>query len=211
MQTFLPYPHFLKSAEALDKVRLNKQITEVKQILQALRGDTKAYRNHPATLMWRDYTDSLCLYGKACYQVWGKPHKAYEYIEEAYKGYPRDPWWLGISEIHQTHQSRLNHKGNVDVLRSRFKNKQEYEDFKQDLYNVTGVMLPKHWYEITPYQESVASAYSRRPATKLNPYHFHISPRYAYIWPTPDGDFKTKINNKWRRWYTGDSLPVIGE
>jgi hypothetical protein len=198
------------SAQSLDKVRLNKQITEVKQILQALRGDTKAYRNHPATLMWQGYTDSLCLYGKACYEAWGKPHKAYAYIEDAYKGRPIEPWWLYTLSLHFTHQSRLNHKGKVDVLRSRFRSKEEYEDFKMGLYMKTGVKMPKHWYEITPRQEEAASYYAPGVAAKLNPYHFDISSHYAYIWPTPDGGFKTKRFKHWEEWKIGEPLPIIG-
>ena len=44
VNTFLPYPDFVKSAKALDYKRLGKQRVEAWQILRALRGEkiTKA-------------------------------------------------------------------------------------------------------------------------------------------------------------------------
>ena len=44
----------LETAMALDKRRLNRQIQEVKVILDALNGK-KAWSNHPATLQYRGY------------------------------------------------------------------------------------------------------------------------------------------------------------
>lgn len=45
----------LETAYALDPKRFNKQMIEARQILAALRGDTKAWSNHPCTLMYRDH------------------------------------------------------------------------------------------------------------------------------------------------------------
>lgn len=42
----------LETAMALDKVRLNKQIIETYQILSAIHGETKAWANHPVTIMY---------------------------------------------------------------------------------------------------------------------------------------------------------------
>ena len=45
----------LETAMVLDKKRLNKQIIECKQILKALKGETKAWANHPCTIQYRGY------------------------------------------------------------------------------------------------------------------------------------------------------------
>lgn len=51
----------LETAKVLDKRRLNKQIIECRQILNAING-AKAWRNHPVVLQYRDYVDWLKLY-----------------------------------------------------------------------------------------------------------------------------------------------------
>ena len=51
----------LETAMALDKKRLNKQIIENNQILNAIYG-RKAWRNHPCTLQYKDLTAWLCAY-----------------------------------------------------------------------------------------------------------------------------------------------------
>jgi hypothetical protein len=43
----------LETAMALDAKRLNKQIIEGNQIMKAIVGETKAWANHPCTLMYR--------------------------------------------------------------------------------------------------------------------------------------------------------------
>lgn len=51
----------LETAMALDKRRLNKQIIECGQILDALKG-AKAWRNHPCVLQYRGYEKWLTAY-----------------------------------------------------------------------------------------------------------------------------------------------------
>lgn len=51
----------LETAQALDKRRLNKQIVECKQILDALDG-AKAWSNHPCVLQYRGHKEWLRLY-----------------------------------------------------------------------------------------------------------------------------------------------------
>ena len=51
----------LETAMALDKRRLNKQIIECQQILDALNG-AKAWSNHPCTLQYRDHCEWLYAY-----------------------------------------------------------------------------------------------------------------------------------------------------
>lgn len=59
----------LETAQILDKKRLNRQIQEVKVILDALNG-AKAWSNHPCVLQYRESILWLCNYMKCldCYQ-----------------------------------------------------------------------------------------------------------------------------------------------
>ena len=65
MQTFLPSGDYLFSSFALDNKRLNKQILECYQILKVLSTDGKAWRNHPAVLMWEGHEGQLYTYAMA--------------------------------------------------------------------------------------------------------------------------------------------------
>lgn len=49
----------LETAQALDRLRLNKQIVECTQILDAISGTKKAWSNHPCTIQYRNYVDWL--------------------------------------------------------------------------------------------------------------------------------------------------------
>lgn len=51
----------LETAQCLDKLRLNKQILECRQILDALNG-AKAWKNHPCVLQYRGYEKWLGYY-----------------------------------------------------------------------------------------------------------------------------------------------------
>lgn len=62
MQTFLPSGSSLYAAMALDNKRLNKQILEGYQILKVLATNGKAWRNHPAVLMWEGHEGALVKY-----------------------------------------------------------------------------------------------------------------------------------------------------
>ena len=59
MQVFVPYPEPIKVARCLDPRRLNKQIIECKQILDAINGTGKGWFNHPVTKMYRDHSEWL--------------------------------------------------------------------------------------------------------------------------------------------------------
>lgn len=52
----------LETATALDNRRLNKQIIECQQILDALSGEKKGWRNHPCVLQYRGYEKWLEIY-----------------------------------------------------------------------------------------------------------------------------------------------------
>lgn len=62
MQTFLSEPTFRASAQALDSKRLNKQLLEGRQMLNALAGNQKGFVNHPATLMWKGHEHAFMSY-----------------------------------------------------------------------------------------------------------------------------------------------------
>lgn len=62
MNTFLPEADFAESAAILDSLRLNKQIVETKQILDAING-AEAWAHHPIVTMWRNYVPALLYYG----------------------------------------------------------------------------------------------------------------------------------------------------
>jgi hypothetical protein len=55
MQVFVPYPSPIDVAKCLDQKRLRKQIIECEQILNAISGDSQAWRNHPATNTYEPY------------------------------------------------------------------------------------------------------------------------------------------------------------
>lgn len=66
----------LETAKALDKLRLNKQIIECRQILDALNG-AKAWSNHPCVLQYRGYEFWLkCYLSCLCYVKWGEIEQA---------------------------------------------------------------------------------------------------------------------------------------
>ena len=52
----------LDTAVILDRRRLNKQIIECQQILNAIDGKTKSWANHPCTIQYRDNVKWLIAY-----------------------------------------------------------------------------------------------------------------------------------------------------
>jgi hypothetical protein len=113
MQTFLPYPDFQRSVRVLDFRRLGKQRIETFQILNILldRTETKGWRNHPVTRMWRGYAWALQLY---------QNHTLAEWVQRGYKNTMRfeevvesqvimPPWWGDVA-FHRSHRSNLLRK-----------------------------------------------------------------------------------------------------
>ena len=73
MQTFLPYADFEKSAQVLDRLRLNKQAIEVTQLIHAMRWPDEAPKSivgHPCKQMWDGYMPALLRYGWVCRMEW---------------------------------------------------------------------------------------------------------------------------------------------
>ena len=150
VNTFLPYPDFKKSAKALDYRRLGKQRVEAWQVLNALRGQTKGWVNHPITKMWRGHERALCEYGIAICDEW---------IKRGYKDTMRErfiaihselpdtglPLWLGDKAVHRSHKSNLKRK--------------DSDHYKFEVPND----LPYIWVDrVTNYDNCVAVWYAER-------------------------------------------------
>lgn len=146
VNTFLPYPSFVRSAHVLDRARLGRQRTEVVMILRALHGESRGYVNHPAAVMWRGYEAALVDYGIAVCNEWeSRGHHDtqrthicdYFPMRNRYETIgPRElkhlgllPWWFGWRHFHRSHRSNLYRKDPM-----------WYEDFAED-----GPDLPYVW------------------------------------------------------------------
>lgn len=111
MQTFLPYPDFAASAKVLDYRRLGKQRVEAYQLLRAINGETKGWRNHPAAVMWTGYEPALHMYAREMCKEWiGRGYadtmlNRFEIHEEF-----EMPPWVGNEALHASHRSNLLRK-----------------------------------------------------------------------------------------------------
>ena len=128
VQTFLPFPGFLASAEALDQRRLGKQRVETVQVLRGLTRPGYGWRHHPAVKMWHGYREALVRYGLDMAAVWcatgradttaatlvtdlvaaGGPDLIRTQEELAAAG--ELPPWLGDDAVHLSHRSALMRK-----------------------------------------------------------------------------------------------------
>lgn len=67
----------LDTAKNLDRRRLNKQIIECQQILNAIDGKTKSWSNHPCTIQYKKYKEWLIAYMHCLKAFYNKDiHKA---------------------------------------------------------------------------------------------------------------------------------------
>ncbi|MEM0465914.1 MAG: pyrimidine dimer DNA glycosylase/endonuclease V [Candidatus Pacearchaeota archaeon] len=112
MQTFLPYPDIEKSLKCLDSKRLGKQRVEAHQILNILlnRTKTRAWRNHPAVKMWRNYVNALKLYFNKSIEIWISRGYKNNMKFERIRGKIVFPKWFGNDKFHSTHRSNLLRK-----------------------------------------------------------------------------------------------------
>ena len=126
MQTFLPYPDFIESAEVLDKKRCWKQVVEAKQIISALSHiqecpkDKIPWSNHPAVRMWEGHIPELKAYFNCFLSVVINKHKVKTNYQLFYDFSPRlrvhdsyvleMPWWLGNPDFHRAMRARLIEK-----------------------------------------------------------------------------------------------------
>lgn len=121
MQTFLPYPSFIKSAKCLDYRRLGKQRVECYQLLRVLlfESKSKGWRNHPAALMWKGYELALAYYGYAICNEWIS-RKYRDSLQPKFKNYITSlisrgykfelPSFIGNNKFHASHRSNLLRK-----------------------------------------------------------------------------------------------------
>lgn len=111
MQTFLPLPDMGESVKVLDNKRLGKQRVEALQILNALQGKSRGWRNHPAVRMWEGYEDALSTYHNLCILEWVyRGFRNNMRLMEEVGGHPVMPDWFGIPEFHASHRSNLLRK-----------------------------------------------------------------------------------------------------
>jgi hypothetical protein len=128
MQTFLPYNDFTHSVQVLDYRRLGKQRVETFQVLNVLleRTDTRGWRNHPVTRMWRGYEESLKLYQNITILEWiGRGYKNNMKMEDVNANELVFPEWFGNTDFHRSHRSNL--------LRKNFNYYSEFFDEPTDL------------------------------------------------------------------------------
>jgi hypothetical protein len=124
VQTFLPYAGFDASAAVLDDARLGKQRVETLQILRALVFPSyKGWKNHPATRMWRGFTQGLVSYGIAMCDEWerrGHADAVRTSLLQFAGGSARSqeellvagllPPWTGLPDLHVSHRAALARK-----------------------------------------------------------------------------------------------------
>ena len=127
LQTFLPFPDFAASAQALDQRRLGKQRVEALQVLRGLTTPGYGWRHHPAVRMWRGHEEALGTYGVTICRAWFARGFAdtcelqlREELARVGVVAPRNqeelaaagalPPWLGDPALHRSHQSSLVRK-----------------------------------------------------------------------------------------------------
>jgi hypothetical protein len=110
MQTFLPYEDFNQSLSCLDYRRLGKQRVEAKQILNALLGESKGWRNHPATKMWAGFEPALMQYHNMCIDEWVNRGYNNNMPKFEINNYVIYPDWLGDERVHSSHRANLLRK-----------------------------------------------------------------------------------------------------
>lgn len=138
MQTFLPYPDFLKSAQVLDKKRCWKQVVEAKQIISILSHleecpkDTVPWKNHPAVKMWEGHKQLLKIYFSIFLIMCTDKH----IINTKYTPYTlrlnekvKKPFWLDNEDFHRAMRSRLIEKDR-DFYLPLFPNDEGFNDGK---------------------------------------------------------------------------------
>ena len=125
MQTFLPIADFDRSAMILDRLRLNKQRLECKQILMSLTGGG-GWKHHPAVKMWEGYELSLCDYSLAICEACNARGiadnvGAYNWFADGARTLVElngiedavTPPWFGNAKFHRAHRSNLVRKNSL--------------------------------------------------------------------------------------------------
>ena len=123
MQTFLPYPNYIRSVQALDNKRLGKQRVEAMQLINILENKTegKGWRSHPALKMWIGYTNSLKYYCNCCIDEWIRRGFKNTMVKYDVDHQNEDPWFIGNVEFHRAMRARLIEK-NEEFYLPKFPN-----------------------------------------------------------------------------------------
>jgi hypothetical protein len=109
MQTFLPYPDFKKSLQALDYRRLCKQGVEAYQIIRAIKYGG-GWQHHPAVKMWRGHINALKLYYNLSLDEWiGRGYRN-NMQKMPIRGKIAYPQWFGSNCFHAAHRFNLLRK-----------------------------------------------------------------------------------------------------
>lgn len=120
MQTFLPQRSFSGAMRCLDYRRLGKQRVEAMQILNALEGKSKGWRNHPAVLMWKGHEASLRMYLRCSILEWKRRGYVNNMkVPPLSRCSKRTPPWLTRSFI-LAHRSNLLRKDGAYYARFRW-------------------------------------------------------------------------------------------
>lgn len=147
MQTFLPYSDFEKSAKSLDDLRLNKQIVEAHQILNALEYGSR-WENHPAVKMWKGFENSLREYFNICLLEWlyrGKSHKfELEPIDDTFD----TPWWLDVDIFHKSHMSNLLRKNPKYYVNFSYEVSPDWVYLWPSIFPTFRVVIPSWWKKL---------------------------------------------------------------
>ena len=107
---------FLIPLGELDNKRLGKQRVEAKQIHMALTGESRAWRNHPATIMWEGHESALATYGRKVCETWidrGYDDSLTEWFADRERATENHapPWWMTDSKVR--HALLLSHTSNL--------------------------------------------------------------------------------------------------
>jgi hypothetical protein len=137
MQTFMPYGSaYDQTAKCLDVKRLGKQRVETYQILKALLGETKGWRNHPATRMWEGYEFQLYVYQTAICTEWMRRGYKDTVLESSKELVQRHqvplrsskPEWVDNPALTITHRANLYLKDPLHYVKFEDETK-EYMDY----------------------------------------------------------------------------------
>lgn len=135
MQVFIPYKSPLKVAKCLDPKRLNKQIIECQQILNAINGVSNAWFNHPIVKMYSSKNDKEWL------KIYMLCLKAYQednvHNAEGFDllSYTYTPKWM-TKELCDQHKKRLYTKA-PDL----YKNFEKFGITEENWYVIDGEIV----------------------------------------------------------------------
>ena len=136
MQVFIceKSPYQICESMKLDRVRMNKQVIEAKQIISTISGYSKSWKNHPVCLMYREHKEWLYDY-MCCMDCYLKG--LYEYSkywsDEADKIRPS---FLDLDELIIQHRKRLYSKSP-----DKYRQFAEYGTSDINYYVVDGELL----------------------------------------------------------------------